>query len=52
MPVATASSHSPGLFHQASNPPAEKASAKPRTIRESQRWNRPTSVSWNSASER
>jgi hypothetical protein len=25
-PVAIASSHSPCLFHQASNPPAEKAS--------------------------
>ena len=31
-------------------PPAEKASATARMISESQRWNRPTSVSWNSAS--
>ena len=52
MPVAITSSHSPGLFHQASNPPAENASATARMISESQRWNRPTSVSWNSASER
>ena len=34
-----------GLFHQASMPPAENASATARMISESQRWNRPTSVS-------
>ena len=37
MPVAITSSHSPDLFHQASMPPAENASATPRMISDSQR---------------
>ena len=52
MPVATATSHSPGLFHQAIIPPAENTNATARMISESQRWNWPMSVSWNSASVR
>src|SRR5208337_4715836 len=52
VPAEITRSHSPGLFHQASTPPTENVSATERMISESQRWNRPTSVSWNSASER